>query len=192
MNRERTDDSPAAFPEFRIQLGNRLREVEKHVGSRERAAKLAEVAISTLQSWVEGKAAARIEALAKLSVETGFSLDWLAFGSEPKHRDYSKFAHGDDRIVRDRAEAIYEAILNDISDFLGQRGWNMTLRRQHQLAEEFLNYVIRYDEADTRAAVLEVLIETRIPVVYEEQTAHEKIGPPSGRPGSEPPEEPSK
>lgn len=177
---------------YGMAIAARLREIENAFATRVAFSKATGYRPSTLQSWIEGRTAPPFSAVADIARKTGRSLEWLAFGEEPKLREYDAPVPKDDRIGRHQAEAIYEAILRDISAFLGQRGWNMTLRRQHQLAEEFLNYVIRYDEADTRAAVLEVLIETRIPVVYEEQTAHEKIGPPSGRPGSEPPEEPSK
>ena len=173
-------------------FGDRLAEIEGAIGRQKDAAEVAGVSEVTLRRWVRESRDAKFDALARMSRAAGYSLEWLAFAVEPKLRDYGGTTPATDHIGRNRAEAIYETILRDISGFLDRRGWNMTLRRQHQLAEEFLDYVIRYDEADTRAAVLEVLIETRIPVVYEEQTAHEKVGPPSGRPGSEPPEEPSK
>lgn len=133
MNRELKGQGSAEGPEFRAQLGNRLREVEKHVGSRERAAKLPKwQSLRFSLGW--RKAAARIEHWPKLSAETGYSLDWMAFGDGPKHTEtMANSPQRDDRIVRDRAEAIYEAILRDISGFLDRRGWNMTLRRQHRL-----------------------------------------------------------
>lgn len=146
----------------------------------------------TLTRWVKRETAAPFDGIVTLADISGYSLDWIAFGVGPKLRRGSGMAESADRIVRDRAEALYEAIHSEISDFLGRKGWKMSSRRQHQLAEELLDYVIRYDEADTRAAVLEVLIETRIPVVYDEQTSHEKIGSATGGTGSTPSDDPSK
>lgn len=168
------------------ELAARIRACADIAGSGDALSRKSGVPRRTLENYLSGHSEPKALVVLKIADAAGVTLDWLIAGRFPKRRSDSGDEPVSNRVVRDRAEAIYEGILIDISVFLDRKGWNMTLRRQHQLAEEFLEYVIRYDEADTRAAVLEVLVETRIPVVYEEQTAHEKIGPPSGKPGSEP------
>lgn len=73
-------------PSFRRELGERLRQVEGRFRNREEAARAAGVSKTTLLRWVHGGADASFEGLARLADKTGYSLDWLATGQEPKRR----------------------------------------------------------------------------------------------------------
>lgn len=189
MNREPGAAADAEGPEFRLELGNRLREVERSLGSRERAAKIANVAVSTLQSWVEGKAAARIEALAKLSAETGYTLEWLAFGAEPKLRSV------DDTEVAEAVAGgwingeLLEDILSKIRRFMLAKGKPLTLQRYERLGFDLYNQVARFPTAPERNAALQVLLEQAVPTLHAGQTAHEVL---EARRFWAPPEGPSK
>lgn len=74
-------------PSFRVELGTRLREVEKRFKNRAEAARAAGVAKSTLQNWIEGKADPSFQGLAALAKAADISMDWLATGRQPDTPD---------------------------------------------------------------------------------------------------------
>lgn len=152
-------------------IGKRLREVEVEFPNRAAAAAAAGVSKSSFQRWLAGDSDISAEGLARFAHTTGYSLEWLAFGIEPKKRFHRLDDPGPDRIVRDRAEAIYDEIVSYINAFLEAKGWTMPQRNLHRLAEQFLDRVIRYDEADTRAAIIEVMAELQMPAAVDQAAA---------------------
>lgn len=78
MEHEKEDGTP--LPSFKEQVGTRLREVEKKFPNRETASKIAGVAKSTLQNWIEGNSDPSFEGLSRLADAANVSLDWLAYG----------------------------------------------------------------------------------------------------------------
>lgn len=69
---------------FRVEVGNRLRELEKRFENREAAARAAGVAKSTLQSWIEGKSDPSFIGLVRLSRAANCDLNWIATGEPPR------------------------------------------------------------------------------------------------------------
>ena len=85
-NLEQENEPGTAVPGFRLDVGTRLREVEKRFKNRAAAAEAAGVAKSTLQNWVEGKTDPSFEGLVRLSDAAGVSVEWLATGHSPSER----------------------------------------------------------------------------------------------------------
>jgi len=73
---------------FLIEIGPRIRELEKEYKNRAEAAESIGVGKSTLQAWSDGQRDPSFRAMASFCQQMGRSLDWLAFGTtQPDHVD---------------------------------------------------------------------------------------------------------
>jgi len=75
---------------FGLDVGGRLRKLEKRFPNRSEAAATAGVAKSTFQNWVEGKSDPSFAGLTKFASAVDVSLDWLATGEGPMHPESPK------------------------------------------------------------------------------------------------------
>ena len=71
------------------EVGTRIREIQKKVGTVEEAAIIAGINSETLRRWINGESKASFLPLARLCQAAGRSLDWLATGIEPPYNSTS-------------------------------------------------------------------------------------------------------
>lgn len=75
----------SATTEVRAGIGERLREVVAGAFSgRDQAAEVAGVSTQTFNRWILGRTDISLDAIEKLSRASGYSREWIAFGSGPK------------------------------------------------------------------------------------------------------------
>ena len=79
MEKQVGNGSPSLGPD----LGTRISAVAARLGSRGKAAKVAEISDDALYTYISGRAKPSFPPLAKLCAATGVSLDWLATGDGP-------------------------------------------------------------------------------------------------------------
>jgi transcriptional regulator with XRE-family HTH domain len=65
-------------------IAERIRLVASSVGTQAEAARRAEVSLRQMQKYLSGKSKPSLDALARLSASTGFSLEWLRSGEGPE------------------------------------------------------------------------------------------------------------
>lgn len=143
----------------------------------------------TLIRWSKGETDASLDAVARLAIAAGYSLEWLAFGIEPKLRVVD-----DDEVAQAVAGGwingeLLEDILSKIRRFMLAKGKPLTLQRYERLGFDLYNQVARFPTAPERNAALQVLLEQAVPTLHAGQTAHEVL---EARRFWAPPEEPSK
>lgn len=81
------DETPVpTFPEVgTLEVGTRIREIQRQLGTVENAAKIAGVDSETLNRWMKGATKASFLSVARLAIAANRSLDWLATGEGPKY-----------------------------------------------------------------------------------------------------------
>ena len=67
-------------------MQERISSVIEEAGSRTRAAEVSGVSADMLAKYMSGVSRPRFEAIARLCVESGVSLDWVATGEGPRYR----------------------------------------------------------------------------------------------------------
>lgn len=167
----------------------RLREVEDAFGGRTHLSDATGYAKSTLQSWVGGRTAPPFTAVVEIATTTGYSLEWLAFGVEPKRPVV------DDADVAEAVAGgwingeLLEDILSKIRRFMMAKRQPLTREAYERLGHQLYNQVARFPTAPERNAALQVLLEQRLPEAWDALSAHDRI---AARRFWSPPEEPCK
>lgn len=78
-----------SFPEVgTFEVGTRIREIQRQLGTVENAAKIAGVDSETLNRWMKGATKASFLSVARLALAANRSLDWLATGEGPKYLEH--------------------------------------------------------------------------------------------------------
>jgi transcriptional regulator with XRE-family HTH domain len=89
------------------EVGTRIREVQKQIGTVENAAKIAGVDSETLNRWMKGTTRASFVGVAQLALAAGVSLDWLATGKKEVQASPYPSAHCVDvELLRKAVEAV--------------------------------------------------------------------------------------
>lgn len=125
---ENNNQRGTRHPNFRIEIGNRLRKIEKRFHNRAEAAAAAGVAKSTLQNWIEGKRGPSFEGLANLARETGVSLDWLATGEGEMWTDQTPSVPEEPL-----DEALLNLVVEELERFREERGVRWSAERKARL-----------------------------------------------------------
>ena len=68
------------------ELGTRIRDLQKQIGTVEYAAEVAGVNAETLNRWMKGTTKASFMGVARLALTAGKSLDWVATGEGPQEQ----------------------------------------------------------------------------------------------------------
>lgn len=71
-----------------LEVGTRIREIQRQLGTVENAAKIAGVDSETLNRWMKGETKASFVGIARLALAANRSMNWLATGEEPKHLEH--------------------------------------------------------------------------------------------------------
>lgn len=133
-------------PGSRIEVGNRLRELEKRFANRAAAAKAAGVAKSTFQNWVEGKADPSFEGLAKFAAAVDVSLDWLAYGAEDTTQHRTSDTEAQPEITID-TEMLSE-VIKILEEALQKHNRRLHPHRKALLIAEVYRIMLEYDDDD--------------------------------------------
>lgn len=67
----------------RAEVGDRLRVVARALGGAQAAADVAGVSLPTFRRWIRGHTDVTLGAITRLSSATGFTREWIAFGTGP-------------------------------------------------------------------------------------------------------------
>ncbi len=123
-------------------LGQRLKIVAKRFNNREEAAKAAGVSKPAFEKWVYGASAPSFESIVRLSVESGVSLEWIAFGEEETRHEGAE----------DRTKVGYDLmdeLFNDLKEVYQAEGWLIMPESAYKVALDL------YREVQTLSTISE-------------------------------------
>lgn len=151
---------------FREELGQRFREIERHYPNRATLAKSIGVGKSTLQSWIEGRSSPSFEALVRLAQVADVSLDWLAFGeSSGMMRTLTKAtAYAQEPMAR---------IYNNLGDLYREFGWTDLPDQCRQEAADIYFGTYNIEDPGARKVAIDVAIRLHARQIVPPQTDDE-------------------
>ncbi|WP_303908670.1 helix-turn-helix domain-containing protein [Thiohalomonas denitrificans] len=97
-------------------IGSRIAAAADALGSRKNASAVARISSDTLRRWIAGEVSPSFDAIARLAVAAGVSLDWLATGIGPKVADAEPTEHQLGRVDRQRLYDVVETIEEVLTD----------------------------------------------------------------------------
>lgn len=107
---EQDNEAGTKFPSWTPELGTRIADIIKEIGSLKKAAVVARVSTVTIASWRDGDSEPRFSGMAALARAAGRSLEWLAFGSETQSAAIDGFSDQDQSGLRSPEKALGEKL----------------------------------------------------------------------------------
>lgn len=135
-----------SFPCSRSELGNRLGALLALFPSRAAAAKVAEKSVDQLKLYEKGATGVPFEVIARLALDQGVSLDWLASGQgEMKSSDRTASSGGyNAQLMQDCVQAVEE--------LLDEHGLELAPDKKGRLVVVLYEFSIASGQVDRKSA----------------------------------------
>ncbi len=129
-------------PTYLMGLGERINSVARYYGSREAAAKAANITVNQLINYIKGRTNPSFVALKNLLTNTPYSMEWLASGEQPNPQLNIEGMPLDEKIL--------ETVVEGLDSYLLDRGLLMPPKKKGQainaLYQKALKEEIEYQQ----------------------------------------------